>query len=50
MTIIEVCQEFDCDYRIIHEINTEGYFVDGVLVKAPDNEMMHKHNADAHAK
>jgi len=43
MTIIEVCQEFDCDFRVVHEINTDGYFVNGVVVKAPANSVMFEH-------
>ena len=43
MTIIEVCQQFDCDFRVVHEINTDGYFVNGVVVKAPANSVMFEH-------
>ena len=50
MTIIEVCEEFDCDYRIVHEINTDGYIVDGVVVKAPDNQLMYQHKINLHMK
>ena len=50
MTIIEVCKEFDCDYRIVHEINTDGYIVDGVIVKAPDNQLMYQHKINLHMK
>ena len=50
MTIIEVCQEFDCDYRIIHEVNTDGYMVNGVVVKSPANDLMYNHNLYLHLK
>ena len=50
MTIIEVCQELDCDYRIIHEVNTDGYMVNGVLVKSPANDLMYQHNSQLHLK
>ena len=50
MTIIEVCQEFDCDYRIIHEVNTDGYMVNGVVVKSPANDLMFNHNLYLHLK
>jgi hypothetical protein len=43
MTIIELCQEFDCDFRVVHEINTDGYIVNKVIVKAPANSVMFKH-------
>jgi hypothetical protein len=50
MTIIELCQEFNCDYRIIHEVNTDGYMVNGVVVKSPANDLMHYHNLYLHLK
>lgn len=45
MTIVEVCSELDCDYRVIHEINTDGYITNGVVVKAPTNQLMLEHAA-----
>ena len=50
MTIIEVCEELDCDYRVIHEIDTEGYLVNSVVVKAPDNQLMYYHKLNLHMK
>ena len=50
MTIIELCQELDCDYRIIHEVNTDGYMVNGVVVKSPTNDLMYNHNLYLHLK
>ena len=50
MTIIEVCQELECDYRIIHEVNTDGYMVNGVVVKSPANDLMFNHNLYLHLK
>jgi len=50
MTIIEVCEEFDCNYRIIHEVNTDGYMVNGVVVKSPINDLMFNHNLYLHMK
>jgi hypothetical protein len=50
MTIIELCQELDCDYRIIHEVNTDGYIVNGVVVKSPANDLMFNHNLYLHLK
>ena len=48
--IIELCQELDCDYRIIHEVNTDGYMVNGVVVKSPANDLMYNHNLYLHLK
>jgi len=46
MTIIEVCQELDCDFRIIHEIPTNRYSEIGArstIFKAPPNNLMWEH-------
>ena len=43
MTIIEVCPELDCDFRIVHEINTTGFQTDGMIVKAPIHNTMKEH-------
>ena len=43
MIMIEVCQEFNCDFRVVHEINTDGYSVNGVVIKAPAHSLMFEH-------
>jgi len=43
MTIIEICQELECDFRVVHEINTDGYIINGHIVKAPLNSVMFEH-------
>ena len=43
-----VCSEFDCDYRVVHELETEGYMTDGVVVKSPTNQLMYYHAMNVH--
>jgi len=50
LTIVEVCQEFDCDFRVVHEITTDEYMTDGVVVKSPTNELMINHYKFLHLK
>jgi hypothetical protein len=48
LTIVEVCPEFDCDYRVIHELETDGYITNNVVVKSPTNQLMYYHAMNFH--
>jgi len=49
VTIIEVCPEIDCDFRVIHEIPTNRYSEIGarsMIFKTPSNNLMFQHEND----
>ena len=46
MTILEVCQELNCNFRIVHEIPTEQFGVRLTSFQTPPNNLMWEHEKE----